>query len=928
MGGMLTLGPLGFGAPLALLGLLALPVLWLLLRATPPAPREVIFAPLRLLQRVARTPETPDSAPWWLIIFRLLIAALAILALAQPVWRPDTGSQTEAPLLVVVDNGWTSAQGWPRLSGEARSRIEAAGADGRQVALVFTAPYPGDADEIRFGPSNAAVSRLQAAEPRAWRPDRGGAAQRLEAALAAEGAPSRFETVWLSDGLAGASEGDRELARLAAGRGRLVVALPGRDETALAISEVRAAADGFQADVIRAGGNGARSGELVALGADGQALARAALELPAGERTATAGARLPLDLRNRIRSVRIEGANSAGAVRLLDDAWRRPRIGLIEPSGGEDRQPLLSDLHYARQALAPHAELVRGELENVLAEEPSGLVMVDAARTEDPALEAFIEQGGLLIRFAGPRLAARGDDLLPVRLREGGRLFGGAMAWDTAQAIGRFPDDSPFAGLSVSEEATVSSQVLAEPGPDLDQRVWARLEDGTPLVTAERRGEGWIVLFHVTAGPDWSSLPLSGLYPAMLRRVIALAEGAGPGAAGEGNWQLERALDGFGRLQTRAPSQPRAIPAEEFDAARAAPDTPPGVWRLGAASAALNAVARGERFDALARDLPGATYETREGLREFRLAGPLLALAGLLFALDVLIALALSGRLPSVGRGAAAALALAFVLPLAPEALAQEEDADLAEAEAMDRALEVRFGYVETGDPETDSLSERGLLAVSRELTFRTAIEPGDPRGVDVETDPLIFYPLLYWPVTEATSRLSEEAAARVNNYLLAGGMILFDTRDGQAFGQGAANPALERLVESIDIPTLRRAPSDHVLGRAFYLLESYPGRYAGVDIWVEASEDGTARDGVSSVIIGSADWAGAWARAEGGMPMAPVEGGDRQREMAYRFGINLAMYALTGNYKADQVHVPAILERLGGSRQRTRQQIEGQPRP
>src|SRR5262249_7702839 len=71
--------------------------------------------------------------------------------------------------------------------------------------------------------------------------------------------------------------------------------------------------------------------------------------------------------------------------------------------------------------------------------------------------------------------------------------------------------------------------------------------------------------------------------------------------------------------------------------------------------------------------------------------------------------------------------------------------------------------------------------------------------------------------------------------------------------------------------------------------------------------------DGVATVIIGSNDYAAAWAVDNQGRALhAAVPGGEQQREMAYRFGINLVMYALTGNYKSDQVHVPAILERLG----------------
>ena len=102
------------------------------------------------------------------------------------------------------------------------------------------------------------------------------------------------------------------------------------------------------------------------------------------------------------------------------------------------------------------------------------------------------------------------------------------------------------------------------------------------------------------------------------------------------------------------------------------------------------------------------------------------------------------------------------------------------------------------------------------------------------------------------------------------------------------------------------------MLGRAFYLLQEFPGRYTGAPLWVERASD-RVNDGVSPVIAGGHDWAAAWAMDADQHPMfAVVPGGKRQRELAYRFGVNLVMYVLTGNYKADQVHTPTILNRLG----------------
>jgi len=264
------------------------------------------------------------------------------------------------------------------------------------------------------------------------------------------------------------------------------------------------------------------------------------------------------------------------------------------------------------------------------------------------------------------------------------------------------------------------------------------------------------------------------------------------------------------------------------------------------------------------------------------------------------------GLLAGWRRRAVAALVLVLLLPAASRAQSQDPD-----KLAIGAAGTTRLAYVVTGNSESDNISKSGLFGLSLVLAQRTAAELGSPIGVDLETDELAFFPILYWRVPPDEPPLSAAAEQHLGDYLKHGGMILFDTADQLGLG-GSSAAALRGLLRDMDVPSLIPAPPDHVLTKAFYLLRDFPGRYVGGVLWVEQGE-GRVNDGVSSVIIGSNDWAGAWAIDDGGRTLyATVPGGDRQRELAYRFGVNLVMYALTGNYKSDQVHVPAILERLG----------------
>jgi hypothetical protein len=238
---------------------------------------------------------------------------------------------------------------------------------------------------------------------------------------------------------------------------------------------------------------------------------------------------------------------------------------------------------------------------------------------------------------------------------------------------------------------------------------------------------------------------------------------------------------------------------------------------------------------------------------------------------------------------------------------------------AIEATTTTRLAYVATGDKSVDDLSLDGLRGLTSILKQRTAVEPGEPMAVDIERDEIVFFPLLYWPLTADAPRLSREALAKIDKYMKHGGTILFDTRDASSavFSASGISPetqSLRSLLADLDIPPIEPVPENHVLTKSFYLMQTFPGRANQGQLWVEAQgERNTTTDGVTSIIIGSNDYAAAWAIDANGAPLLPVApGGEDQREFAYRTGINIVMYALTGNYKSDQVHVPALLERLG----------------
>lgn len=912
---MPSLTGLSFVSPWLLLALAALPVLWWLLRLIPPAPRRLSFPAIRLLFGLHPREETPHRTPPWLIALRLLLAALVILGLAHPVINSGERVAPGRPLLLVVDDGWASAPDWSARARAMNELIDEADRARSPVMVLTTAPRADGEPTAPTGllPAPDARRLVQALAPQPWATDRAAALAAVER-MALEGGAS---VVWICDGVESGRPGTaaalaERLQRLGALR---VMRQPPED---LAMLQLPPAPDpgALTLRLVRASGAGERSVAIRAIGEDGRLLTREEIRFAAGSLTAEKPLSLPAELRNRLARLVIDGQNSAGAVVLVDERWRQRPVGLVAGGREGEGQPLLSDLYYLERALSPYSEIRRGAILDLLQRQLAVLVLADVGaltQEETDRLSAWIEKGGLLLRFAGNRLAQNADALLPVRLRSGDRALGGAMSWSRPAGLAAFPAESPFAGLAVPPEVVVRRQVLAEPEPDLGRKTWARLADGTPLVTAVPRGQGWLVLVHTTANTDWSNLSLSGLFVDMLRRIVALSQGVVAEAPVEATLPPVETLDGFGRL---GPPAPTAVPAspEVLESGAAGPRHPPGFYGRDSARRALN-LSAGVTGVAPIGPLPAGVVDGPFAeLRELDLRPWLLAAAMLLLILDTLIAFALRGLL-RLRPAAAASIGLVLALG-AGGARAQSEPPSPGDPDAfaIEASAETHLAYVRTGMPQVDATSRAGLQGLSLVLNQRTAVEAPPPMGLDIERDELAFFPLLYWPVTTEQAPPSDEALRRLNAYLKNGGTILFDTRDqsGAPGGSGGGNERLRALVRGLDIPPLMPVPPDHVLTKSFYLMQEFPGRWTGGTLWVERSE-GRVNDGVSSVIIGANDWAAAWAIDDLGRPMfAVVPGGERQREMAYRFGVNLVMYALTGNYKSDQVHVPAILERLG----------------
>ena len=442
-------------------------------------------------------------------------------------------------------------------------------------------------------------------------------------------------------------------------------------------------------------------------------------------------------------------------------------------STNETAQPLLASTFYLTRALAPFADVRLGDrgapqqaITQFLDQKLPMIVLADVGTLSPEIRErlaAWIEQGGVLVRFAGPRLAQADDDLVPVKLRRGGRILGGSLTWEKPQHLASFAADGPFAGLAVPKDITVNRQVLAEPDAVLATKSWASLEDGTPLVTGEHRGKGVVSLFHVSADMRWSDLPMSGSFVEMLRRIVDMSgytssPGAGVASESEGRHGGAAAYAGrFRRVRTAALD--RKANAGGFprprDIRSSARILRPGRRSSRGQCAGGRGSHRAARYFGLAR----AACQLHQCRTARSARHPAVVVAGIVpdrrhrgrHARRRHRRVAETARRRRLHWRSCSSCPRCWPRH-------QPSRADDNDDFAIKSVSQTRLAYVVTGNADVDSIVKAGMSGLTLFLAQRTALEAGDPVGVDPAHDELAFFPLIYWPVVPGAA---EAAAGR-----------------------------------------------------------------------------------------------------------------------------------------------------------------------
>lgn len=645
-----NIGPVHFDAsPWMLMAIPATAALWWLMKSVPRKPVQHIVPHIRLLYKLASQEQTPKRVPWWQYAAVATAVAGATAALTNPTYNPEAPLTGTGPVMLVVDNDWAGARDWKARQQQMQHVIDRADKANRAVIIVPTAA-PQDGTDTRVqGPMPASEARAIARDMTAhsWPVN-------YEAALhALQQTPQQTAgtVIWLSNGLD--DKNAPALTQTLQQFGTLSVYEDDKGATPYLLD----APDALQADltipVRRAHTDKAETLTLIAQDDKGLAQGHAEASFKAGEDKTVATFKIPKEARNAVTRVTIAQNDTAGGNLLVDERFRRRAVGIIENSHASAADPLTDENHYLTQAMAPFADLKTGAVDKLLQNKLSVLVMADSA-TVTEAQRAQIdkwvqEEGGTLIRFAGPRLAQSLSDgvqdaLLPQALSQT-RQLGNQT---TGAAVGKlkpFAAQTPFKDIPLSDDVQVTQQILPRAGHNPDVQVWAQLQDNTPLVSARAAGKGQIILVHTTADPRWSNLAHSGLYVDMLQAAVRASQAVGLTPEGHDmTLPPVRTLDAAGHMTTPAPAV-RPLTAAAIEKGQIGPRHPPGIYGENKAYYAHNlyvAVPEMKPLSSLPGDVSRHTYAA--GKKDSDLTG-----WAWLIALSAL--LAETGMIAAQGRG-------------------------------------------------------------------------------------------------------------------------------------------------------------------------------------------------------------------------------------------------------------------------------------
>ena len=893
---------IGFSNFYALFGLLLTPIIWFIVKSFPPIPKSYNFSSFFLLDKIDYEAPKNEKTSLWLVIFRMFLFILIVLLFSKPFLKSHSSVSNEKyeKYVIVADIGWSMAKDWNKFK-ELVLKIGQEAEKNKKRILFFHSNLNTYKDLKIFKTNYALNNYLENLSPLPLQFEKGSLDKLIQDKSIFKNSKifivsSKFDFNNFSDYY-------KKFSLIKNNSNNYYYINP--LETILIIKSLKVYKSKITCEVSRLGKNSFKQEFFLNIETiNNEVVYRETHSIKENENNKIINLSFPNEIFNQIKSLKIVGQNHAGAKYYFDDFSKKKNIAILSDNESFQESPLLSPIYYLKKSLDSEHNIKIQKIDNIINQNYSTIIIAETEKIPNAfnkKLNDWLLEGGTLIRFSGNRLVEKKSNFLPFQHTYSRvRNIEGQLTINKKLFIADFEKDSIFQGLSIPKDITVNKQLIFDTFPK-QVKVLAKLNDNTPLVSMIKYGNGEIILFHIGANNDWSNLPISSLFPDMINRVLLFSKNYN--SSNFKNLNLNKEIDGFGNLG----SPKKIITIDSLNKLRTVKPTfnkPPGQYENNQISIALNLATNINQYQTENTNNSSLSNYSFKKTRD--LSSTILKIILTMFILDILITIMIKNNVNFFKIFVKRKNLLVFILFFFT----------LIKLDSLS-ASETLLAYIKVEDTQINNISKSGLEKIRNLLITRTSINPKGVIGVDVNNDYIYSYPFIYWPLTKNLLSIKKPEIIKIKNYLDNGGIFFFDIIGFSRKNLNLKDKKFKKIrnfLNEIGANELSIIPKGHTLTKSFYLLDKFPGKWDNRILFIENSNL-QYKDGVSSIILGFNDWAKAWAVDNNNLPLFPVvPGGERQRELSYRFGINIAMYALTGNYKSDQIHSKSILKRLSKS--------------
>ena len=865
-------------SPLALFALIALPIIYIVSQFIPKTPKTNNFGAVFILKNLISTKPIPKQAPLWLKILRMIIAGAFVFACAMPILQnPNSAQIISKNLLIIIDDDVANANEFSQIKSEIKNYIDVESAKNNNLKIIVQNCNANILNPINNGQN--AKNYIDIISPKQILCDRENIIRALQ------GVNSNYRILYFSDNIE--QKNDKQyfdiLSRISGGD--LIIRRPNTNFALIEKANIEK--NGLRINIVS---KGQFSQKITLYGENSKILTNHNVQ------NGDNFIEIPQNILRLVQYIKIDGQNNAAANYIIDAFNRRPLVFAPKPIASD--HPLLSDAHFISSAMETIGDVKYYDGKFDLKHAPNAIIFGDTENFDENdtnILTQYLKNGGTIIRFLGPKSLSKEESpffTAPINLDPHVLSTGFAVENIT---IAQLPKNSIFSDIILPPKINIGQSILFKSSNN-DAKSLINLSDGAPLLSMREIGAGKLYMFHTSAAPIWSDIGLSNLQLAFLKRIVLQTSAKSipantleaniilrPSIIIDANGQLTKTISGIKPFITPITTQTKV------DNDHAA-----GIYEGNGASLVINA---GTNIKELKPQNFPKHQDFKSDNKFFALYSYLLVFGFLLFLIDNIIL-----NLPKLNFKKAISIISALflcVIFLPHETRAQENSDD------------IKLTYIITQDNITNEQAKSGLAGISQILRRRTNIEPSGIIGLDPSKDELSKHPIIYWLLPKTSQSLPAEAIQNLNKYMQNGGILFIDTR-GLSMEPNRAQDILKTAVNGLKIPPLEKVPPEHVLKKTFYILQNFPGFYSNSSLWVQsaATTNYSANDGVSPIIISNGDMARAWAQRTTETGFDAINE-DFAHELSLRVGINIYLYALTGQYKADQVHVRSLLERF-----------------